>query len=154
MVTRYLPGDIVMRRKGMVLHKGIALRDGDVFHNTPFAGEHVSTADEFRVGHRLYVQRLSSEERQRALCTARRDPRRGYNVFTNNCEHTVSRARTGEASSRQLEAWAVGVGLGALAFALTRRPSLAAAGFALGTSVGPRAFELVRRKARSLWERR
>ena len=151
MATRYLPGDILLRRKGLVLHKGIALKNGEVFHNTPFSGEHVSTERQFGAGHRLYVQRLSSEERRRTVPAGRPDTRRSYNLITNNCEHTVSRARTGEASSRQLEAWAAGIGLGALAFALTRRPSIAAAGFAFGAAVGPRAFELVRRRATIGW---
>ena len=148
MVTRHLPGDILLRRKGLVLHKGIALRNGEVFHNTPFAGEHVSTEESFRSGHRMYVKRLPAAERRRTVRAAQSDHRRGYNLLTNNCEHTVTRARTGEASSRQLEAWAAGLGLGALAFAVTRRPSLAVAGFALGASVGPRAFELARRTVR------
>ena len=102
-----------------------------------------------RNGHRLYAQHLSADERRRTLRAAQSEPRRRYNVVTNNCEHTVTRALTGDASSRQLESWAVGIGLGALAFALTRRPSLAAAGFTLGASVGPRALQLVRRKARA-----
>ena len=148
MLKRYFPGDIVLRRKGLVFHKGIALGDGRVYHNTPVAGEHVSSADDFRNGHRLYAQHLSADERRRTLSAAQSEPRRHYNVVTNNCEHTVTRAVTGDASSRQLEAWAAGIGLGALVFALTRRPSLAVAGFALGASVGPRAFQLVRRKAR------
>ena len=148
MVTRHLPGDILLRRKGLVLHKGIALKNGEVFHNTPLAGEHISSEDHFRSGHRMYVKRLPAEERRRAVRAARSSQRRNYNLFTNNCEHTVTRARTGEASSRQLDAWAAGLGLGALAFAVTRRPSLAIAGFALGASVGPRALELVRRTAR------
>lgn len=148
MVTRHLPGDILLRRKGLVLHKGIALGNGWVFHNTPLDGEHVSTEESFRAGHRMYVKRLPAHERRRTVRAARSENPRRYNLLTNNCEHTVTRARTGEASSRQLEAWAAGLGLGALAFAVTRRPSLAVAGFALGTSVGPRALELVRRTAR------
>ena len=152
MVTRHLPGDILLRRKGFVLHKGIALGNGRVFHNTPIEGEHVSTEENFRAGHRMYVTRLSADERRRTVRAARTETSRRYNLLTNNCEHTVSRARTGEASSRQLEAWAVGLGLGALAFAATRRPSLAAAGFALGASVGPRALELVRKTAREAFD--
>ena len=148
MVTRHLPGDILLRRKGFVLHKGIALGNGRVFHNTPIEGEHVSSEESFRAGHRMYVKRLPANERRRTVGAARTETPRRYNLLTNNCEHTVSRARTGEGTSRQLEAWAVGLGLGALAFAATRRPSLAAAGFALGASVGPRALELVRRTAR------
>ena len=148
MATRYLPGDIVFRRKGLVMHKGIALGDGLVLHNTPFAGEHVSSAEKFRRGHPLYVQRLTAEERKRTLRAAHADVRRRYNLFTNNCEHTVSRAHSGKAASRQLEAWAVGAGVAVLALAASRHLGLALAGFALGASAGPRALELARRRQR------
>ena len=57
-MTRYLPGDIVSRRKGMVMHRGIALGDGRVLHNTPFRGEHISSEEEFSAGRRLYVTRM------------------------------------------------------------------------------------------------
>ena len=40
-MPRYQPGDIVSRRKGLVMHKGIVTRDGRILHNTPFKGEHV-----------------------------------------------------------------------------------------------------------------
>ena len=97
----------------------------------------------------MYVKRLSADERRRTVGAARTETPRRYNLLTNNCEHTVSRARTGEGTSRQLEAWAVGLGLGALAFAATRRPSLGRRpGFALGASVGPRALDLLRKTAR------
>lgn len=144
MTTRYLPGDIVLRRKGLVLHKGIALGDGLVLHNTPFAGEHISTDAEFRRGHQLYVRRLTAEERRRTLCAARADARRRYNLFTNNCEHTVTRAQGRKATSGQLQAWVVGAGVAAATLAVTRHPGLAAAGFALGASVGSRVLDLAR----------
>ncbi len=35
------PGDIVSRRKGLVMHRGVALGGGRVLHNTPFRGEHI-----------------------------------------------------------------------------------------------------------------
>ena len=148
MIARHLPGDILLRRKGLVFHKGVALPAGRVFHNTPRAGEHISTEDEFRAGHRLYVQRLSEAERQRTVRSAESGLHREYHLLANNCEHTVTRARTGQASSRQLETWVVGLGVGALTFALTRRPTLAIAGFALGASVGSRTFDLARQAAR------
>ena len=143
MVTRYLPGDILMRRKGLVIHKGIALRNGMVLHNTPIAGEHVSTESEFRQGQTLYVERLSSAERRRTARAADSQERRGYHLLENNCEHTVSRARTGKPTSPQLAAWTAGLGAGALALAVTRKPSVAAAAFAFGASVGPRAAVLL-----------
>ena len=136
MVARYLPGDIVSRRKGLVMHKGIALGDGRIFHNTPLAGEHVTSEQEFAQGHRLHVERLDRLERLRTLGAARSGEDRGYNLLTNNCEHTVSRARTGTAESQQLKSWALGLGIGALALALTRHPAAGIAGYAIGRSIG------------------
>ncbi len=141
MAVRYLPGDIVSRRKGLVMHKGIALGDGRVFHNTPLGGEHVTTEEEFLQGHRMQVERLDRQERLRTLRAARSSSSRSYNLLTNNCEHTVSRARTGAADSPQLKSWALGLGLGAAALVATRRPAAALAGYAIGRSLGERIFE-------------
>ena len=138
---RYRPGDIVARRKGLLMHKGIALGDGRVFHNTPLGGEHIATEQEFLRGHRMHVQHLDAAERQRTLQAARVDSPRNYHLFANNCEHTVSRALTGEAASPQLKSWAFGLGLGALAFAATRHPAAAAAGYAIGRSIAKRLFD-------------
>ena len=91
-MARYLPGDIVSRRKGFVMHKDIVLRDGRVLHNVPFKGEHICSEAEFRDGKRLYATRMEQRQRSRALREADRDTLRGYNLFTNNCEHTVHRA--------------------------------------------------------------
>ena len=132
MVARYLPGDIVARRKGLVMHKGIALGGDRILHNTPLRGEHVSTEAEFRQGQRMHVRHQERLARLRTLRGAEGQPRRSYNLFTNNCEHTVTRAATGKAESPQLVSWGAGIGVGALAFALTRHPAAAAAGFALG----------------------
>ena len=132
MVARYLPGDIVTRRKGFVMHKGIALGGDRILHNTPLRGEHVSTEAEFRQGQPMHVRHQERINRLRTLHAAEAQPRRGYNLFTNNCEHTVTRAATGKAESPQLVSWGAGIGVGALAFALTRHPAAAVAGFALG----------------------
>ena len=131
MHTDYQPGDILARRKGLVMHKGIALSDGRVLHNTPWRGEHVSSAREFRAGKRLQVTRLDREARRRALHSAEQSSGR-YNLFTNNCEHTVNRAVQGKAASPQLQGWIAGAGLAALTFAVLRHPVLAAAGYAFG----------------------
>ena len=131
-MSRYLPGDVVSRRKGVVMHKGVVLRDGRILHNTPFRGEHVCSQEEFRAGKRLHATRLDGVERRNALHHAENGQRRRYNLLTNNCEHTVTRATTGSASSPQLTSWVAGVGVGAVAFALTRHPGITAAGYALG----------------------
>ena len=127
----YQPGDIVARRKGPVMHKGIVLADGRILHNTPWKGEHVSSEREFRAGRRLRVTVLEAQARRRALHAAE-DGLRRYNLFTNNCEHTVNRAANGRAKSPQLQGWVAGAGLAVLAVAVLRHPVLVAAGFALG----------------------
>ena len=131
-MARYLPGDIVSRRKGIVMHKGVVLGDGRVLHNTPLRGEHITTEEEFRAGKRVYVTRQERTARERALAHADRDPNASYNLLTNNCEHTVHRATRGQAHSPQLKSWALGLAIGGAALALTRHPAVAAAGFALG----------------------
>lgn len=129
---RYGPGDVVSRRKGPVIHRGVVLADGRILHNSPFRGEQVVSEGEFRAGKRLHVERTECPRQRRYAATAMPDGSRGYNLLTNNCEHTVSRAMTGEAKSPQLKAWVAGIGVGAVAFALTRHPAVAAAGYALG----------------------
>ena len=63
----YLPGDILSRRKGVVMHRGVALGNGQVLHNTPSRGEHISSVEEFRAGQRLHVEPRSRTQRERAL---------------------------------------------------------------------------------------
>ena len=134
-MSRYVPGDVVSRRKGFVMHKGLVLSDGSILHNTPFKGEHVCSESEFRAGKRLHVSRLEQPQRRRALLHAQDAERRNYNLLTNNCEHTVTRATTGRSHSPQLKSWVAGIGVGAIAFALTRHPGAAAAGYALGRTL-------------------
>jgi hypothetical protein len=130
-MSSYLPGDIVSRRKGIVMHRGIALGDGRVLHNTPFKGEHVSTEAEFSAGRRLYVTRMDRTARQRALLHAEMDGgERPYHLLANNCEHTVTRAIGVEVESPQLRGWVAGLVAGAALLVLTRSPAAAAAGFA------------------------
>lgn len=131
-MSRYLPGDVLSRRKGLVQHKGLALGDGRVLHNTPFRGEHITSEAEFSDGQRVRVERQSRLARERALAYAERAGGGRYNLITNNCEHTVNRLTDGRAHSPQLARWVAGVGLGAVAFAATRHPAVAAAGYALG----------------------
>lgn len=123
------PGDIVARRKGLVMHKGLVMRDGRILHNTPLRGEHVSTEQEFRAGRRLRVERTVAGS---TLVAEPHLERRTYHLFHNNCEHTVHRVGTGRAHSPQLKAWVAGFGIAALALVLTRHPGVAAAGFAVG----------------------
>ncbi len=139
-MPRPLPGDIVSRRKGLVMHRGISLGDGRVLHNTPFRGEHICSEEEFRAGKRLYVSNTDADMRRRALQRAHlhAGEGRGYNLLTNNCEHTVSRATTGRSHSPQLKSWIIGGGMAAATFALTRHPGAAAAAYAVGRKLSSR----------------
>ena len=139
-MPRPLPGDIVSRRKGLVMHHGVALSDGRILHNTPFKGEHICSEEEFRDGKRMYVSSVERGMRTRALGRAHlhAEEGRGYNLLTNNCEHTVSRATTGESRSPQLQSWLIGGGLAAATFALTRHPGAAAAAYAVGRKFSSR----------------
>ena len=134
-VTEVLPGDIVLRRKGPVMHQGIALGDDRVLHNTPLRGEHVSSLMEFGRGRRVRPRRLGETQRARTLQHAKRaaagDARR-YNLFRNNCEHTVTRATTGEPRSQQLVAVAAGLVVGVAVLLAIRHPVAAVGiGYAL-----------------------
>jgi hypothetical protein len=122
---------VVSRRKGLVMHRGVVLADGRILHNSPFRGEHVVSEAEFRDGKRLHVSRTDCPRQRRYAATSEPEAR-GYNLLTNNCEHTVSRAMTGQPESPQLKSWVAGVGVATVAFALTRHPAITAAGFALG----------------------
>ena len=136
-MNRHSPGDIVSRRKGPVMHRGIALDENRVLHNTPLKGEHVSTFADFCRGKPARVRQLGERERERALRYAAARRGRAYNPFTNNCEHTVTRATAGQARSPQL-ALIAGVGAAAAALVLTRHPGIAAAAFALGRGLAKR----------------
>jgi hypothetical protein len=120
------------------MHRGVVLADGNILHNSPFRGEHVVSEAEFRAGKRLHISRTDCPHQRRFAASAIPEEGRGYNLLTNNCEHTVSRAMSGEAESPQLKSWVAGVGVAAVAFALTRHPGVAAAGYALGRKLGRR----------------
>jgi len=130
-MSRYLPGDVVARRKGLVMHHGVVLADGRILHNTPRRGEHVSSLAEFRSGRRIH--RVGSTGARGTYSEGRR-----YNLFTNNCEHTVSRYTRGRPGSDQLRNWVVGVSLAAVSLALTRHPTVGAAAYALGRGLASR----------------
>ena len=125
-------GDIVSRRKGLVMHKGLCLGEGRVLHNTPIKGEHVSSEHEFRAGRRLYVERRESGRAKGLHSRLQATERRGYNLLTNNCEHTVTRLTQGKAESPQLRSWVIGAGLAMATFALTRHPMAAGVAYAFG----------------------
>ena len=131
-MTVLMTGDVVARRKGPVMHKGVVLADGRILHNTPSRGEHVSTLEEFAAGRTVkVVRRACARSSARAHWARPREDGR-YNVFTNNCEHTASRVAHGRPGSPQLRGWIAGIGMATLAFAVTRHPGASAAAFAAG----------------------
>lgn len=125
-------GDVIARRKGVVLHIGVVLAPNEVLHNTPERGEHVSSLDEFAAGRRVRLVRAACTQSRARASTARPRAGRSYNLFTHNCEHTASRVVQGRSESPQLRSWAVGIGMAALTFALTRHTGASSAAFALG----------------------
>ena len=138
-MSRYLPGDVLKRRKGLVWHHGLALGDGRVLHNTPERGEHITTEAGFAAGQRVRVLPQNYPRRRRALRETAGfahpyapGSNRHYHLLDNNCEHTVSRYSGESPSSPQLRGWLAGIGCAAVALAVTRHPGAAAAGFALG----------------------
>lgn len=113
------------------MHRGIVLENGDVLHNTPLRGEHISSYSEFRKGKIVYDRGLSERRRQEVLRATDESDHRRYNPFTNNCEHTVTRALDGRGRSPQLASVLISGGVAAATFALTRSIPLSVAGFAL-----------------------
>ena len=133
-----LPGDIVSRRKGLVMHRGIVLGDGQVLHNTPLQGEHVSSISEFSRGRKVTPHALSKQQRDRILRRVDSqddNSNRRYNLFTHNCEHTVTHASTEKPRSPQLGSWLVGAGVAATVLVLTRHPGWALTGFYTGKTI-------------------
>ena len=128
-MSRYRAGDVLSRRKGIVMHRGVALGNGLVLHNTPLEGEHISSETEFSQGHRVYVTEVDDAHRRDVV--ERAELSEGdYHLFNNNCEHMVTRALTGEATSPQLRGMLGGLVAGTFVLAVTRNPTAAMASFA------------------------
>ena len=123
----YLPGDVIARRKGLVVHKGVVLEDGSVLHNMPERGEHVSSISEFADGRRVEVRPQPLDVRRNAVRRAEsvlRAPRT-YDLLGHNCDHTVTRLTEGRPRSPQLMNWLLGAGAALAVFAVAKNPRLA-----------------------------
>lgn len=120
------------------MHRGIVLEDGNVLHNTPFQGCHTSTLTEFSKNKTVYPANHRAEIRDRTLSNVPHDLSQRYDLFNNNCEHTVTRATKNAAASPQLRGWVVGVAFAAVGLLVTRHPAVAIAGFVLGKKLGSR----------------
>lgn len=106
------PGDILMRKKGWHDHVGVAWFDGQVLHNAPWRGEHLSTLREFAAGHRIRVRATEPKRQGQILANGRAvlSAPRGYHLLRNNCEHTAHYVTAGRPRSPQLLRWTL-VGL-------------------------------------------
>jgi hypothetical protein len=122
------PGDILIRPKhsGLGYHYGTGLSNGLVKDNTPEGGKHVTTFEGFQDGKPAWIVRPNRTPienmivEQRALSNVG-DP---YAYTADNCEHDMTFAQTGVATSSTVNTLlGIGtlVGLGFLA-ANTSKP--------------------------------
>ena len=119
---RFRPGSEVRRRKGPAEHVGIYLADDYVLQNTPERGEHATTIEGFTQGQIVTPTKIDMplDELYARVKAVLANPR-PYNLFTNNCEHTVTRVLEGETCSRQLQGWiATGVLAGLVVAAVVK----------------------------------
>ncbi|MFU8815049.1 MAG: hypothetical protein ACNA7W_06870 [Pseudomonadales bacterium] len=130
-MNQYRPGDVVARRKGLVMHKGIVMPDGQILHNIPIHGEQICSLEEFSNGKRVYVTGCRSDRFDGSALSAVQNPPRPYCLFTNNCEHTVTRFTHGSPRSPQLRGWIAGVSVAACTLALSRHRGASASAFSL-----------------------
>jgi hypothetical protein len=117
-------GDVLLVPKldGAVSHMGLVVDADRVLHNIPERGEHLATVAEFSKGRPISVIRTNASPevvRARAQSTLAR-PRR-YDLFRNNCEHTISRILSGIEKSPQLAAWMIVILLAGAAYLVARR---------------------------------
>lgn len=104
-------GDILYRRKSMVMHVGIYLGQDRILHNTPKGGEHQVSFLDFAQDKPVFAQ-FSGISPEQLLLRAQNilaQPSH-YNLLKNNCEHTTNQVLGEAAFSKQLseiEAWAL-----------------------------------------------
>ena len=98
------PGDTVERPKGLVVHRGVVTRRFTILHNTPERGEHESGLAEFADGKLVTIRHCPENERQARMIRADAilAAPKAYNLFFNNCEHTVSAVTDGQRKSGQM----------------------------------------------------
>jgi hypothetical protein len=100
------PIGTVLRRpkaRGAITHYGIYMGEGRVFEHLPETGERITTFEEFAQDQQVKVVRrlrMPAAELERRVAESR-EAARDYHFFTNNCEHSVNRIRTGRARSVQ-----------------------------------------------------
>lgn len=125
-IAMILIGDVLFRPKPdfrLVTHFGVAVAPDLVLQNTPDKGEHVVTVQKFSAGEPIAVHRTGVNpavvinRAQAVLVTPSK-----YDLFKNNCEHTVTRVVQGVSKSPQLVFFVILlVVIGVLWFAVKRK---------------------------------
>ncbi len=104
-------GDLLYRRKGMVMHVGIYLGNALILHNTPKFGEHQVDFADFAKGKAVFAKAtgLQPDEVLRKARQVLSSPA-DYQLFKHNCEHTANTILEDNDTSHQLSeiaAWAL-----------------------------------------------
>ncbi len=104
-------GDILFRRKSMVMHVGIYLGEDRILHNTPKSGEHEVSFDVFAAGKDVFAKTsgLPNEVVLTRAADILANPGK-YQLLNYNCEHTTNRVLGYHGFSAQLseiEIWAL-----------------------------------------------
>ena len=100
-------GSLLQVTENLINHVSAYIGNGMVFQNHPKRGEEIVPVSVFARGRPVKVRESGVADPlgfQSRLQAAIADPK-PYNLFTNNCEHTVSWLRTGHATSGQLWFW-------------------------------------------------
>lgn len=97
------PGTLLFRRKGVVMHVGVYLGDGEVFHNIPEKGECVSSYQEFSRGKQVHARKQNiSVVKLKKEAQKRLQAPQDYHLLHSNCEHSATSLLFESAVSKQL----------------------------------------------------
>ena len=117
-------GSLLAINKGLYDHVSAYLGNGTVIQNHPSKGIEIVSLHQFAQGKNIQLLESGVDNvvdflsRVQSLLA---DPNR-YNIFKNNCEHTVSWLRTGISESPQLSRWGWRIlGFSAALYILTRK---------------------------------
>jgi hypothetical protein len=115
-------GDVIVTHKWIFEHPSILLPGQLVFTNTPTRGEHIAPLESVVRNGVIRVIKTPRFYAGIVVANAYRMAQtpQQYDLFSNNCEHTVARAFGRPPSSPQLEAWGKFVGLVGVAVILSR----------------------------------
>lgn len=103
--------------KAFFRHVGVYVGNGHVFHNHPVHGEKVAHLNEFSEGRTITVTKAGVTDQAGFMArfnSTMAAPKR-YHLLHNNCEHTVSRLRTGQSKTPQVFLWGTTFVLGGIA---------------------------------------